>query len=213
MSPAHSRHLRSSAKCAQPAATTCVRLAPGGGHHLASRRQRGSVMLASVLTLMLLVFAATGSFLLVAATSDVRASRSHKGAQALNLAEAGLAKAVACLEAQGDAYQGEKGAGLGAGSFDVVVKRGRGGRIEIESRGTVPMAQMEPVVRQVGMLGTYTKTPNGGYRIEIRQWHQIEGGLETEPEITRVHPDRATERGSDHRAPGGDSLPGLREGP
>jgi len=175
--------------------------------------QQGSVMLASVLVLMLLVFAATSAFLLVAATTDLRASRSHKAAQALNLAEAGIAKAVACLAAQGDTYRGEKGTRLGAGSFEVTVKRGAAGRVDIESKGTVAMAQREAVVREVEVLGTYTETANGGYTVDIRQWQQIEGGLEMEPGIARVHPDRADERGGDHMRPGGDSLSRLREGP
>lgn len=183
--------------------------------------QQGSIMLASVLTLMLLVFAATSAFLLVAARADVRASRSHRGAQAFNLAEAGLAKAAACLQAQGDDYHGEEGTELGAGSFDVAVRLGPGGRIEIESRGVMPMAQMEPVVREVVVAGTYTRMANGGYSIEIRQWQEIEGGLETEPGIARtppgdrssVHPDRAIERSGNHSAPGGDPLSRLREGP
>lgn len=61
-----------------------------------------------------------------------------QSSQATNLAEAGLDKAIASLNAQGGAYSGQGETTLGPGSFEVAVTTLQNGAKSIESFGYVP---------------------------------------------------------------------------
>ncbi len=135
--------------------------------------ERGSVMLASVLIMALLIFSATTGFLLVAAGTQARAGRSHRAAQALNLAEAGIAKAAAELSRQGLRYDGQSSTALGPGAFDVRITPHGRRSATILARGVVPMPQMEDVVREVRARADLHPRQRG-FRVELSEWRWVD---------------------------------------
>jgi hypothetical protein len=130
-------------------------------------------MLSSVLVMALLVFAATAALLLASAGTQARASRSHRAAQALNLAEAGIARAAAEMSLQGLTYRGEAGTALGRGTFDVRVTPDGAWTATILARGVAPMPEMAPVVREIQVRAELRRVGDG-FTVALSRWRWVE---------------------------------------
>jgi hypothetical protein len=139
-------------------------------------------MLSASLVLALLVFLSVCAFLTVSAAVARRAARAHEAVQALNLAEAGLAKARNELSSAGGDYLGERDTALGRGTFTVAVRR-RGERIVIESVGRVPDAVGPEVERRVRVTADCRPLPGGGIALRDAVWEQLPGALDLHPSL------------------------------
>lgn len=97
----------------------------------------------------------------------------NQSAQAVNLAEAGLDKAIASLNATGGSYSGEAETILGNGSYSVAVTTPDSGTKVIESTAYLPSKQNAKVRR------TVKATVSKGVGISFNYGVQVgEGGLE-----------------------------------
>lgn len=103
----------------------------------------------------------------------------NRSAQAVNLAEAGLDKAVASINATGGNYSGEAETILGDGSYSVTITTPNSGTKVIESTGFIP-SKTNPKVKE-----TIKAVVSKGVGISFNYGVQVgEGGLEMSNETT-----------------------------
>lgn len=93
--------------------------------------------------------------------------------QALNLAEAGIDKAVASLNSSGGAYSGEQDVGLGVGTYSISVESKDAATKVIKSTGYIPNRVSPKVTRTVEITAAVGVGASFVYGIQVG-----EGGLE-----------------------------------
>lgn len=110
--------------------------------------QKGQIF---VLALIVLGLVLTMTLVIISGAMNFWTSSRYslQSTQAINLAEAGLDKAIASLNAQGGSYAGQGETFLGAGSFEVAVTTLENGAKSVEAWGFVPSKSQAKSKKQV----------------------------------------------------------------
>ena len=137
-----------------------------------SRQPRGAALIIALLVMAELLLAGT-TFLTISSTENAIALNERVSAQAFLLAEAGLHKAIAKLNAS-STYSGETNTSLGSGSFTATVTTVAGctatSARDIVATGSGPVAggqaqvQLRAILDQISYpfgWGAYATVPNG----------------------------------------------------
>ncbi len=111
------------------------------------KNNRGAAMLLALATLAIMGIGLTATLTWFNATYKYTMAQESRQACS-HIAEAGLDKAVAELQAGNSAYTGETNTALGDGTFSVAVApAGRAGWLTINSTGTLPRGASSVTVR------------------------------------------------------------------
>lgn len=110
--------------------------------------QQGQIL---VLALVIVALVAVNTILIIGGSMLFSSNSTHnlQAAQAVNLAEAGLDKALTSLNSSGGAYSGESETALGNGSFSVTVTTVDSNTKSIEATGYIPSKTNYKVQRTI----------------------------------------------------------------
>lgn len=137
-----------------------------------NRQEKGQMLVLAIIVISLVLINTVliaGGSLLFSQNSNYTLGE----AQATNLAEAGLDKALASLNAGGGSYSGEGETSFGAGSFAVTVTTLNASTKQIESTGYIP-SKLNPKVKRTAKVNV-----SRGSGVSFRYGVQVgDGGLE-----------------------------------
>ncbi len=144
------------------------------------KRQSGQILVLALITVALVLV----NTLVIVSGSQLFSQNAHynlQATQALNLAEAGVDKAITALNATGGSYSGELETSFGAGSFSVNVSTVNANTKVIESTGYIPNAISPKAKRVIKITASKGIGASFNYGIQVG-----DGGLEME-ETSRVN--------------------------